>query len=336
MKALVIIVNYGTPGHVLTGLETLVPLLRKINNTAHKSSISRNKTECWIVDNCSPDQSVTIIENAINTNSYQDCIHLFTASHNGGFGAGNNLAIKKALSLKEPPDYFYLLNPDAIVMPDTIEKFIRNLDDNPLVGAVGGPLIDHNGNIECGAFRLPNLRGTIEEQLRFGPVSKLWNKYRVPISPPPEVPTAVGWVSGASIMLRRTCLEKTGLFDEGFFLYFEEVDLCRRIKVHGYHVDYLPDADVFHEAGASTRLNLTGVRLPQYWHASRSRYLKKAFGKLGLFIHNVVTILSASLGRVYGFIRSRPVSRPHFIRDIIRYNFAPRSSDYHSQRNKAD
>jgi len=257
------------------------------------------------------------------------------AAKNGGFGAGNNIAIKKALLLKQPPDYFYLLNPDAIVMPGTIEKMIKHLDDNELTGAVGGPLLDHNGNIECGAFRLPNLRGTIEEHLRLGPVSKLWRKYRVPISPPPEVPTSVGWVSGASIMLRRTCLEKTGLFDEGFFLYFEEVDLCRRIQDQDYQVHYLPDAEVFHEAGASTGLNVASVRLPHYWHASRSRYLEKAFGKMGLFTHNIVTVLAASLGWVYGLIRRRPVSRPHFIWDLVRYNFGTRPSEY-PNNNKSD
>ena len=130
MNLTVVIVNYGTARHVLKNLEALVPELRKLGDNAR----------CWIVDNCSTDDSVSIITKAIDKNNYSDCVDLIPFPLNGGFGAGNNVAIRKALSLDTPPDYFYLLNPDAIVHPGTLKKLATYLKRHENVGVVGGPL----------------------------------------------------------------------------------------------------------------------------------------------------------------------------------------------------
>jgi len=323
MKIVIVIVNYGTPIHVLDGLQALVPELRKYNSTLKtaKKPAPAPAAVCWIVDNCSPDDSVFQIQSAINQNHYQDCVKLISHPYNGGFGAGNNVALRMARQLEEQPDYFYLLNPDAKVLPGVISKFIHYLDNNPHVGVVGGPLLTSEGKFECGAFCLPNLRGTIEEQMKIGFISKLWNDYRVSIIPPPAVPSSVGWVGGASMVVRRAALERAGLFDEGYFLYFEELDLCKRISDQGYEVHYLPEAGVIHLAGASTSLHQSDTRLPQYWHASRSRYLRKAFDDRGLFIYNIAAIVAGSFGRIYSFFRLKPMIKPHFVKDLIRYNY---------------
>tara|TARA_R110002096_G_C14661942_1_gene728485 strand:- start:13192 stop:14142 length:951 start_codon:yes stop_codon:yes gene_type:complete len=311
MNLIVVIVNYGTPIHVLKNLNALVPELRKLGPDA----------KCWIVDNCSPDDSLSIISNAIEQENYQDCVSLIPHPINGGFGAGNNVAIKKALELEIQPDLIYLLNPDAIILPGTLAKMTTYFDDNKNIGIVGGPTLDLNGNVECGAFRFHSLRSTIEENLSIGFVSKLWRKHRVTISPPPDTASSVGWVSGANMMIRREALEKAGLFDEKFFLYFEEVDLCRRITESGFEIHYLPEAKIIHDAGASTGINTTAIRLPKYWHNSRSLYLKKAFGSRGLLLHNLATLIAGSIGHIYRLLRGRPSKRKKFLRDIIKYNF---------------
>ncbi|HPF47056.1 MAG: glycosyltransferase [Alphaproteobacteria bacterium] len=311
MNLTVVIVNYGTARHVLKNLEALVPELRKLGDNAR----------CWIVDNCSTDDSVSIITKAIDKNNYSDCVDLIPFPLNGGFGAGNNVAIRKALSLDTPPDYFYLLNPDAIVHPGTLKKLATYLKRHENVGVVGGPLYDTDGKLECGAFRLPTLTSTIEENLGIGLISRLMNNHRVSISPPPAEPTVVGWIGGASMMVSRAAFEKAGLFDEGYFLYFEELDLCKHINDSGMEVHYLPDAGVIHDSGASTGIHKANVRLPEYWHFSRSRYLRKTFGESGLRHHNIATVIAGSIGRIYGFLRLRRPSKSHYLRDIIKYNF---------------
>ncbi len=311
MKLAVIIVNYGTPDHVLKNLSALVPQLREMDGSA----------QCWIVDNNSPDNSVEIISKAIETNEYQDLVTLVAHSLNAGFGAGNNVAIRKALNSDNPPDYFYFLNPDAEVMSGTIHEMTTYLEKNKSVGVVGGPILTPEGELECGPFRLPSLRSTIEENLGIGVISRMWKNYRISISPEPEINTSVGWVGGASMMIRRQVLEKTGLFDEGYFLYFEEMDLCKRISDNGYEIYYLPNAKVIHDSGAATGIHNENVRLPEYWHNSRSRYYRKAFGEKGLYFHNIATIVAGQIGRFYGKLRGRKPSRRHFIEDIIKYNF---------------
>ena len=311
MNLIVVIVNYGTPIHVLKNLEKLVPELRYLGPNA----------KCWIVDNCSPDDSLSIISNAIEQEEYSDCVTLIPHSLNAGFGAGNNVAIRKSRTLEKIPDFYYLLNPDAIIIPGTLKRLADYLDQHDHVGVAGGPLLDTNGSLECGAFRLPTLRGTIEEQLGIGFISRLWKDQRVTISPPPDKEASVGWVGGASMMVSRTAIDQSGLFDEGYFLYFEELDLCKRIADCGFEIHYLPDAEVIHDSGASTGIHEANVRLPEYWHNSRSRYLRKTFGNKGLFTHNIATIIAGSIGKIYSFLRRRHSSRKHFISDIIKYNF---------------
>jgi hypothetical protein len=90
------------------------------------------------------------------------------------------------------------------------------------------------------------------------------------------------WVSGASLMLRRGVIEAIGLLDEGFFLYFEEVDYCLRARQAGWEVWYVPESRVVHFEGASTGIRTASRRRPSYWFASRRRFFAKHYGIAGL------------------------------------------------------
>lgn len=311
MDLLVIIVNYKTADHVKKNLEVLVPELRSMGADA----------KCWVVDNNSPDNSVEVIENIIKDNNYNDIVKLIAHPLNAGFGAGNNVAISLAMETDSPPDHFYLLNPDAIAASGSVAKMHNHLKQNPHVGVVGGPIYNTDGSYNCGAFRFPSYLSTIEESLTIGPISKLLHNSQMAISPLPTQTANVDWVSGASMMLSKFAIEKAGMFDESFFLYFEEVDLCRRIKDNGFNINYIPDAGVIHLGGAATGVQQTNNRFPKYWHQSRRHYYSKTFGPIGLFMHNIITLTFGPVGLLYKKMRSRTDIKPHYLRDIFKYNF---------------
>lgn len=316
MDLLVVIVNYKTANHVVKNLNALIPELRALDHNS----------ECWIVDNNSPDNSLEVIRNSLDAHNFHDAVTLIPHDRNGGFGAGNNIAISKALKQENPPDYFYFLNPDAIAKPGTISKLYNYLQENKTCGVTGGPINNPDGTFSGGAFRFPSLLSTLEDSLNISPVSTLLNRKKIIISPPPEEITKVGWVSGASMMTSRPALEKAGIFDEDFFLYFEEVDLCKRITDHGFGINYLPDASVIHIGGAATGVQQENSRLPNYWHHSRRRYYRKYFGTIGLFIHNLITLTLGPIGFLYKKLRGRQDIRPHYLRDILKYNFFNKNS----------
>ncbi len=186
---------------------------------------------------------------------------------------------------------------------------------------MGGPILNDDGTHNCGAFRFPSYLSTREESLSIGPISTLLKNYQTTITPPLKENIKVDWVSGASMMVSREALEKAGSFDEGFFLYFEEVDLCNRIMQRGFDIEFMPEAPITHVGGASTGIGQSSDRLPEYWHRSRRLYLKKHFGSFGLFLHNIITLITGPIGLVYKRMRGRKDLRPFYLRDILKYNF---------------
>jgi GT2 family glycosyltransferase len=144
------------------------------------------------------------------------------------------------------------------------------------------------------------------------------------MDPPPAISQPVDWVSGASFMIRREAIERVGMFDETFFLYFEEVDLCRRVRAAGYSIHFVVESSVCHVSGVSTGMTKPRRRMPEYWFASRRHYLRKFHGAAGLALFNVVALLCLTLQRTRQFLGRKPVDTPYFVRDFIRYNFLGR------------
>jgi hypothetical protein len=103
------------------------------------------------------------------------------------------------------------------------------------------------------------------------------------------------WVSGASLIVRREVIEQVGLMDEGYFLYFEEVDFCRRAREAGWECWYVPDSRVMHLEGASTGINAVAKRRGGYWYDSRRRYFVKHFGIAGLVAADVLWAIGRSM-----------------------------------------
>ncbi len=309
MKLIVVTVNYGVADLVLRSLESLVPQLRALGSAA-----------VWIVDNHSPDASVATLRRGIEARGFGDCVRLITSPVNDGFGAGNNIAFREAMASADPPDYFYLLNPDAAANQGCVAALVSFLDQHPRAGVAGGMVVDSNGAPQASAFRFPSPLSEIESWLRLGVVTRLLREHTVGMVPPSH-DTRVDWVSGASFMIRRSVLEQVGLFDEEFFLYFEEVDLCRRVRDAGHEIWFVHAAVVTHEAGATTGVHRRDSRLPGYWFASRAHYFRKSHGARGLVAMNVLAATCLTMHRVRQVAAWRDREQPHQLRDLLSYSF---------------
>ena len=205
--------------------------------------------EILVVDNTSGDGSPEMVEREFCGRSGVP-VRLFQSEINLGFGAANNFAIEKARGR-----YLLLVNSDAFLHPGALRLAVKHMDDHPRTALGGGRLVGRDGSwqpsgrcfhtILRDAFVLSGLSARFPHSRIFGAPDRTWADQ--------SLPADVDWVPGAFFIMRREALEKTGLFDPRFFLYYEETDLCRRVKAAGYAVSYWPDVVVTHIGGESGR-----------------------------------------------------------------------------------
>lgn len=284
-----------------------------------------------VVDNASGDGSADRIDAAIRDNGWE-WARLIRSPVNGGFGAGNNLAIRAALDASRPPDFLWLLNPDTVVRPGSAAALLRFMAGYARVGIAGTALLLEDGSPWPIAFRFPSIASEVERGARLGPVSRLLARHAVARTMPPES-TMVDWVSGASLVVRRTMIEQVGLFDEAYFLYYEETDFCLQARRGGWECWYVPEAIVLHIAGQSTGVTARKERpdrVPAYWFKSRSRYFVKNHGRLYAAIADIGWIVTHLLWRLrFRFRRgvSPDPDPPMLLRDFMRHStLMPRRS----------
>lgn len=301
MRVAVVTVNYCCAEEIIRNLE---PTARQIASA---------RGFWFIVDNCSPDDSARSLRTAIEG---VENVTLIEAGRNGGFGYGNNRVIERVIGGQIDADYVYLLNPDALPCTGSIALMASYLDDNAEVGIVGSALVDPDGNPTASMFRFPSLLSEVESALAIGPVSRLLARFRTTL-PPLSAAGPVDWVSGASMMIRADVLRSIGGFDEDFFLYWEEVELCHRVRKSGFEVHGLPEARVLHIGGVSTGVRGQS-RLPGYWHQSRNTYFRKTGARSLLFL-NMVTAVSLAVGRCWQWLRGKPGKPPRFLRDHLKH-----------------
>jgi N-acetylglucosaminyl-diphospho-decaprenol L-rhamnosyltransferase len=311
MKLLVVIVNYRTAD--LT-VECLQSLAAEVGTVAG--------TRVVVTDNASGDGSVEKIQTAITKNSW-DWATVVALPKNGGFAYGNNRAIEPALKADAKPQYVYLLNPDTVVLPDALRELVKFMDANPNVGIAGGRAVNPDGSVRNSAFRFHTVLSELEGSIRLGFVSNLLKKHIV-ATPPPDEPAPVEWVSGASMMIRRECLERIGLLDEGYFMYFEETDFCLRAARAGFPCWYVPSSKIIHLVGQSS--GVTGAkrsarRRPPYWFESRHRYFRRHYGAMKTLLADVLWTGGYAINSILSKLRGRPRTDPPWLWfDFIRYN----------------
>ena len=275
-----------------------------------------------VVDNDSGDGSAERIEAAIEAEGFGAWAKLERSPHNGGFAAGNNFAIRPALAA-EPYRYVWILNPDTIPRPGAGQALFEFLEAHGEVGIAGSRLEDADGTQHHSRYRFPSLQNEFDGAIGLGVVSRLLARWQIA---PPLVPEThpIDWVAGASMMIRREVLEEVGLLDEGFFMYFEEVDLCRRARLAGYPCWYVAESRVAHIAAQSSgidRRESDHPRLPDYWFESRRRYWLKNHGLL----YAAAVDLAALCGVAFASLRTRLGGREnphpdHYLGDLFRHS----------------
>lgn len=269
MSIACIIVNYKTGPLIIEHL----PKIRAELGSVAGSHI-------YIVDNQSPTGDAQLLGSACEG---MDDVTVIAAERNGGFSYGNNRGFERALADREGKDgfdHFYLLNPDAYPRPGCISTLLGFLDENPQVGIVGSKLEGEDGEAQRSAFRFMSLASELTGAASFGPISKLFaNKLVAP--PVRDEAHKADWVCGASMLMRADVLEKVGMMDETYFLYFEEVDYQRAAWDAGFEVWYEPAARAVHLVGQSTDMKhskQSSGKAPDYWYDSRRYYFRKNHG----------------------------------------------------------
>ncbi len=282
----IITVNYRTADLVINSLRAL---------DSQKDALGGGQV--IIVDNASGDGSAEKIAAAIDSEGWDSWASIMLMSRNGGFAFGNNAGFSRAFSSAEHLDYLMLLNPDSVARKGAIESLITFMGEHPKAGIAGSRLENENGGIECSAHRFHSPLSELLEGARLGFLDRFLSNYEVTPALRDEAHLC-DWVSGSSMIIRREVIEEIGLMDEGFFLYFEEVDFFQRAAKAGWQTWYVPESIVMHIEGASTGIKST-KRRPAYWYNSRRRYFVKHYGILAL----VMADLLWSIGRLTFFMR---------------------------------
>ena len=252
-------------------------LLRECINTLDRES-SGVTYETIVVDNASRDGSADMVAADFPN------VRLVRSDKNLGFAAANNLGFAEAGG-----KYVVLLNSDAFLKHDALRISVERMNKSPQVGLAGAQLISRDGSWQPSARKFPSLLNdflTLSGLAARYPHSRLFGRFDRTWADPKE-PAEIDWVPGAYSIVRRDLLMKLGGFDERFFLYYEEVDLCRRIKQAGYQVWYWPDVIVIHLGGESsktvTRLSMSskGAQLTLWRMRAAFLYYRKHHGLAG-------------------------------------------------------
>jgi len=235
-------------------------------------SISNSGTErtirVTVVDNASGDGTAEAVEEAFSD------VRLIRNAENRGFAAANNQALRSS-----PAPYWMLLNPDTEVTAGSIDALLTFMEEHPRAWASGPILVDADGTPQHPGRKFPELSTLLWETLfldRLFPTSSVFGAHRG-LRRTPENPEQVDFVHGAALVLRHAVAEKVGLLDEGFFMYFEEVDWCQRIHAYGGECWVVPSSRIIHHGGVELG-HYDASRLVHY-HRSLLHYFAKHRGR---------------------------------------------------------
>jgi len=259
----VIIVNWNTGNLLKKCVESLIalPELSAIRHIA-------------IVDNASSDNSYVIPVYKQRGN-----IVLLQQKANLGFAKANNIAWEYIKKHGGKQDHILLLNPDTEVQAGAIESMLDALVRNPKAGIIGPKLIETNGSVQMSVRSFPSLGIFMLFFLKLHRVfssSPLWKKYMMK-SFDYNTEQTVDQVMGAAFLIRNSVLQKIGLLDESFWIWFEEVDYCKRAQDADWNTVYTPNATIFHYGNISFQ-QVSGLKKAALFNQSSLLYAKKHLG----------------------------------------------------------
>ncbi|HZT43833.1 MAG TPA: glycosyltransferase family 2 protein [Chthonomonadaceae bacterium] len=223
--------------------------------------------EVLVVDNASEDGSAAMVRRRFPQ------ARLIVNKRNLGFGAGNNVAIPQTRGR-----YVLFLNSDTVVTPGALVTMVRCADSQPDIGILGPKLLNSDGSLQYSCRHYPTLGAGF---FRNTPLGRLFPKNRFATDYLMQdwdhtTQRDVDWVSGAALMIRREVLDQIGGFDEDFYFYCEDVDLCWRAShIAPWRVTYFPDAVIYHHIGKSS--DKVPTRMTYEFHRSMYLFYKKHY-----------------------------------------------------------
>ncbi len=309
----VIVVNFGTAELAIKAVASVLTHPQRVR-------------EIHLVDNNSPGQDSAELAKAIAERGWDGRVYLHAEPINHGFGRGNNLILEHLAQQENPPNWVFLLNPDASLGNAAIQILAEFLDGHPQVAAAGTRIEKPQRGSVVAAFRFPSLISTFSDAVSFGPLSRICDRWQVPLDP--DLPTSrVDWVSGAAVMLRMTALRDVGFFDPEYFLYYEEVDLMRQLARKGWQTWHVAEALVIHAEGVATGVGSGRSErrpLPAYLYHSWQYYMRKNLGHsralLACLAWGAGAVFNLGLARLRG---KEPAAPLNFFSDLWSHAIRP-------------
>jgi GT2 family glycosyltransferase len=263
----IVIVNWNTRDLLRQCLESIY------------AGVAPISLEVIVVDNASMDGSADMVAEGFPG------VNLIRSPGNLGFSAGNNLALKTVGGR-----YVMLLNPDAELLPDAVGVMVGFAEEHPEAGVVGPMLLNSDGSLQKNGRKFP---GLLREILGLTRLYRLiWGYYDRKMGWGREdfnITAKVDEVSGACMLVRKAAIDQTGGLDERFFMYYEEVDWCLRMKKAGWETYYLPDAHVKHHWAQGAKQ--TGLQGSRIFHDSQYRYFLKHHGLAQALVLRCLSLL---------------------------------------------
>jgi len=260
-------------------------------------SVQENSPACdyevVVVDNASSDGSAEMVKKQFPQ------VLVIENGENLGFATANNRGMAKSSG-----EYVLLLNPDTAVHPGSLDALVKFMDDNVDVGVCGPRLLNTDGTTQPSARGFPTLRGVVHcfTIMRAIPVFRSQYRRWMMRDFAHDRQTDVDQVMGAALMTRRSIIEQVGGMDEDFFMYYEEVDLCYRIKQAGWRIVFLPNPVITHRGGQS--VGQIPVRRRIMTLRSILIFLRKHRGKRVVMLFNIFFKPAVFLQDIYNVLRA--------------------------------
>jgi GT2 family glycosyltransferase len=251
-----------------------------------QSVLLQNADEILVVDNASTDGSVDMVRTEFSS------IRVLRLEKNIGFGAASNRGIENCRS-----EHIFLLNADAMMLPGSLQSLNKYLEVNKHAAMIGPRVLNPDGTLQTSCFHYPtplHIFLYISGIYKFIPRIPVLRKHTLQ-KVAGDSAMAVPWILGAALAFRRETFESLGGFDETFFLYFEEVDLCYRMSVKGQQIHYMPESEIIHVGGASTVQQR--ARFYLMFFASLAEFYRKHYSKF-LLIQLVIIVKFFALFRM--------------------------------------
>jgi N-acetylglucosaminyl-diphospho-decaprenol L-rhamnosyltransferase len=269
----VVIVNYRTPKFVTDCLATLLHELNDLN------------AQVVVVDNDSGDTSAETITDWIKLHAAEGTVKVLCSPANLGFASGNNQGIRMFSAR-----YYLLLNSDTLVRPSAIATLLDTATKFPQAGLFSPRLEWPDGRGQESCFRFHTPFSELISASKTGIFDRLLPEYAIAMSVQ-ETLAFPQWTSFACVLVRADVFRQIGLLDEGYFMYFEDVEYCHRARQTGWGIVHNPAARVVHLRGGSSPVKertRQKRRLPKYFYESRSRFFNQLYGWPGLTAANLM------------------------------------------------